>query len=120
ARLQQLPLDAEFWNREIDEESKICLALNQLTPAQLAAKVETDWLKELNSPLRQREFSPMRWDLVVFATIAVLAALVTVLWWRARRERLGSLDRATERTGYAFILPWLIGFLALTLGPMVV
>jgi multiple sugar transport system permease protein len=40
------------------------------------------------------------------------------LAWRARRERLGPLDRAQERAGFAFILPWLIGFLALTLGPM--
>jgi len=42
-----------------------------------------------------------------------------VVWWQARRQKLGPLGRATERTGYAFILPWLIGFIALTFGPMV-
>jgi ABC-type sugar transport system permease subunit len=62
----------------------------------------------------------MRWDVVIFVTIAGLITLTAALWWRARRERLGPLDKSHERTGYAFILPWLIGFLALTLGPMVV
>jgi multiple sugar transport system permease protein len=42
------------------------------------------------------------------------------LWAKARRERLGPLDRSQERAGFAFIAPWLIGFFALTLGPMVV
>ncbi|HEX8520665.1 MAG TPA: extracellular solute-binding protein [Tepidisphaeraceae bacterium] len=119
-RLQQLPRDAEFWTRLVDDKSKQALALNEVTTMQNAKDIEQLWLNELNSPLRKDEFKPMRWDLVVFTTIAVLAALVTLLWIRARREKLGPLDRATERTGYLFILPWLIGFIALSLGPMVV
>src|SRR5688500_5234100 len=62
----------------------------------------------------------MRWDLVIGVTLALLATLVTVLWMQARREKLGPLDRASERAGFAFILPWVIGFVALTAGPMVV
>ena len=34
-------------------------------------------------------------------------------------EKLGGLDLAQERAGWMFIMPWLAGFLALTLGPMV-
>ncbi|HYO09617.1 MAG TPA: extracellular solute-binding protein [Tepidisphaeraceae bacterium] len=120
ARLQQLPRDAELWNRLVDDETKRVLALNVGTTAENAANIERLWLQELGSPLRQREWRPVRWDVVGFSALSVLAALAALLWWRARREHLGPLDRAIERTGYAFILPWVIGFVALTLGPMVV
>ena len=62
----------------------------------------------------------MRWDLIIGVDARGVATLLAVLWMRARREQLGPLDRATERAGFAFILPWLIGFVALTVGPMVV
>jgi multiple sugar transport system permease protein len=120
ARLQQVPRDAEFWTRLVDDKSKRSLALNETSTLDNAKEIEALWHMEMSSPLRQREWSPMRWDVVVFTTIAIIAALATVLWWRARREKLGALDRSMQRSGYAFILPWIIGFLALTIGPMVV
>jgi multiple sugar transport system permease protein len=33
---------------------------------------------------------------------------------------LGAIDRSQERAGWLFISPWLLGFLVLTLGPMIV
>lgn len=120
ARLQQLPRDAEFWNRLVEDKSKQSLSLNETSAMQNAQDIERLWLMELNSPLRQREWPPMRWDIILSVTLAACATLVTLLWLRARRERLGPLDRVNERTGYLFILPWLLGFLALTIGPMIV
>jgi len=120
ARLQQLPRDAELFNRLVDDKSKQSLVLNEVPTLQNAKDIEQLWLNELNSPLRRREWSPMRWDVVISLVAAGVATLVAVLWWRARRERLGPLALASERTGYLFILPWLIGFLALTIGPMFV
>src|SRR5690606_20425636 len=88
-------------------------------PREAAEAVEAAWLAELNSPLRGREHRPMPWGPILLATAGTLGALVLMLWWRARREKLGPLDRAQARAGWAFIAPWLIGFLLLTLGPMV-
>jgi ABC-type sugar transport system permease subunit len=85
-----------------------------------AAEIERLWLNELSSPLRVRQWSPMRWDVVIGVTVVLIAGVISSLWFGARRERLGPLDRTTERTGYLFILPWLIGFLLLALGPMIV
>ena len=120
ARVQQLPRDAERWNRIVENETPAALSLGTQTVKANAEKIERLWLNELNSPLRQRAWSPVRWDVVLYATAAVALTLLALFWWQARRERLGPLDRSMQRTGYLFILPWVIGFLALTLGPMVV
>jgi multiple sugar transport system permease protein len=118
-RLQQIPREPE-WNRLLPDQVNRCIQLGELTPLQAATEAERLWLQELNSPLRRREWQPMRWNIVLAAGLALCATLTGVLWWRAHRERMGPLDRAQERAGFAFILPWVIGFLLLTLGPMLV
>lgn len=120
ARVQRLPRDADRWNRIVEDKTPAALSLGTQSVRDNAQTIERLWLNELNSPLRQQAWSPMRWDLVIYVTAAVALALLAALWWHARRERLGPLDRSMQRTGYLFILPWLFGFLALTLGPMVV
>src|SRR5690606_17964157 len=49
----------------------------------------------------------------------LLAVGGTTMWLRSRRQPLGALDRAQERSGFAFIAPWLVGFALLTAFPMV-
>jgi multiple sugar transport system permease protein len=117
ARLQQIPRQAE-WNQIIDDLSKHSIQLGMEDTLTNARNIEHAWLAELDSPLRQQKWRPMRWDVVVSVTAAVLVTLVTVLWLKSRREKLGPLDRAQQRAGYAFITPWLLGFLLLALGPM--
>jgi multiple sugar transport system permease protein len=119
AKLQQLPPSTEFWRKLLENDTKRSLALDAVSPMQNAREIEAVWLNEINSPLRKQKWSPMRWDVVIGVSLVVLAGLVSCLWVKARMERLGPLDRAQERAGYAFILPWLIGFLLLTLGPMI-
>ena len=118
ARLQQIPPQAE-WRRVLEDRITKAIQLGQATPLEVAREIESAWLAELNSPLRQRDWPRMRWDVVLSVTAAVVATVVAALWWRARRERLGPLDRAQARAGWLFITPWLAGFLVLTLGPMI-
>src|SRR5581483_3703543 len=117
--LQQVPKEPE-WNQILSDDITRSLQLGEVTPAVNAQEIKRDWLAELDSPLRKREWGPMRWNVVVSATAAILVTLITLLWWRARRQKLGALDKVQERAGWSFIAPWLIGFLALTLGPMIV
>src|SRR5581483_11822360 len=113
--LQQVPKEPE-WNQILSDDITRSLQLGEVTPAVNAQEIKRDWLAELDSPLRKREWGPMRWNVVVSATAAILVTLITLLWWRARRQKLGALDKVQERAGWSFIAPWLIGFLALTLG----
>jgi multiple sugar transport system permease protein len=119
ARLQQLPREAE-WDRILTQGINRAIVTGQDTADIAAANVERDWLTELDSPLRRRQFNTMPWTTILSITAAVGATLIFVLWMKARSEKLGPLDRATERAGWLFISPWLLGFLALTLGPMIV
>jgi multiple sugar transport system permease protein len=118
ARLQQLPREQE-WGRILEEHVNRAIVTGQQSPADAAANLQKAWSTELNSPLRKQQWQPMPWTPIVLVTLGIMATLVALLWWKSRREKLGPLDRATERTGFLFIAPWLIGFACLTLGPMV-
>lgn len=118
ARLQQLPREAE-WGRIIDDNIKESIQLGTVSPMQNAKDISRLWQAELDSPLRRHKWNPMRWDVVLTITAALAATVGFVLWLQARREKHGPLDRAQQRAGYAFILPWIIGFFLLALGPMI-
>jgi ABC-type sugar transport system permease subunit/ABC-type glycerol-3-phosphate transport system substrate-binding protein len=119
SRVQQIPREAE-WDRILSDNITNAIQLKEQTTLEAAKMIEARWLGELNSPLRQREWPAMPWGVVyLVAGTAVLLAIVGFVW-SARREQLGVLDRAQQRAGYLFIAPWLIGFLALTAGPMLI
>ena len=69
------------------------------------SEIERRWLDELDSPLRRGAWKPMRWDLIVSLTIAAVARADRAALVARQREKLGPLDRATERAGFAFIAP---------------
>jgi multiple sugar transport system permease protein len=117
-RLQQIPRQAE-WGQIVEQDINRAIVTGQRTPMQAARDIQADWTNELNSPLRQKQWKPMPWGSILSITAALIATLALLLWVRARRERIGPLDRATERAGWMFILPWVIGFLCLALGPMI-
>ncbi|WP_432799168.1 extracellular solute-binding protein [Poriferisphaera sp. WC338] len=118
SRLAQNPRLKKF-DSIVDSEMQKTLQLDKKTPMEAAEAIQSRWLKELESPLNNKAYSRVPWVKVVSVTGVLLALAITVLWWFARKEKLGSLDKAQERTGYLFISPWLIGFLLLVLGPMI-
>ncbi|HEV7298552.1 MAG TPA: extracellular solute-binding protein [Tepidisphaeraceae bacterium] len=116
-RVQQHPREAEF-RQIVSQVTDDALRQGTRSVADAGAEVERQWLAELRSPLRTREFSQINWRAIGSITVAVIAALVTLFWWKARREKIGALDRAQQRAGMAFVSPWVIGFVLLTVGPM--
>lgn len=119
ARLQRNPSENE-WERLLGDNITEAIQLGTATPLAAARRIAEQWNAELDSPLRRSQHGRLRWTPIVAATLGLLATLICAFWWRARRERLGSLDRAQQRAGLAFIAPWLLGFLLLTAGPMLV
>lgn len=118
ARISQNPRQPE-WDRIVGDQISASIQLGSMGTLENARAIEAAWLAELDSPLRRREWGPVRWPLVIGVTAGLLATAVLVLVLRARAERLGPLDKAQERAGFAFIFPWLAGFVLLTAGPMV-
>ena len=118
ARLQQLPREPEFIRILGDNITK-CIQLGQESTMQSAERIQNLWTAELESPLRQKQWPAMPWGTILTITGALLVTVVTALWFKARGEKLGPLDRAQERAGWMFVLPWVLGFVLLTLGPMI-
>jgi multiple sugar transport system permease protein len=118
AQISQIPAQPEF-SQYVTDELGACLELNQVSPAEAAKNLKERWHREMQSPLRRTDFPPMNWRLVGGAALGAVLAAVAVVWAVSRRQKLGHLDLKMERTGWLFISPWVIGFLFLTLGPMV-
>ncbi len=118
ARVQQLPEQTE-WDHILTENVNRSIQLGLQSTEESARQVQSRWLNELDSPTRRTNRGPMPWTRIVLLSMAVLAVAAALGWLKARREKLGLLDAAQERAGWMFIMPWLVGFLALTLGPMV-
>ncbi len=119
SRLGQLPAESEFV-RILQDETERAIRLNQKTPQQAAKDIESRWLEELKSPLRNRSYPKMPWKIVTSSAAGLLFVAIVVLFLWLRREKLGAIDRAQERAGWIFISPWIIGFLLLTFGPMLI
>jgi multiple sugar transport system permease protein len=117
-RIQQNPPEPE-WQRIVDKHAASAIQLGSRTTAEVAENIKSEWLTELASPLRKQKWQPFNWTLILSVTAGLLATTLLILFLKARREKLGHIDRATERAGFAFIAPWLVGFLFLTAGPMV-
>ena len=97
--------------------NEAALHLGTASPEQMAREVEARWLAIVDSPLRQ-DYPQMRWYSISSVAAGAIVVAGTLLWLRARRQKLGALDRAQERAGFAFIAPWLIGFALFTAFPM--
>ncbi len=117
ARLDVMPREPEF-ARILAERITNSIQLGQETPLQSAEAIKARWLAELDSPLRRQAWPAMNWSLILglISTIMVIAVASLVL--HLRRMRLGPIDLAQEKAGWAFIAPWIIGFVLLAFGPM--
>lgn len=116
--ISQFPAEQEY-SQDMTDELAGCLELNNQSPQTAAKNLTARWDREMASPLNRDDYPPMNWGLVKIAAAAILIAVVAGAWAVTRRQKLGALDRKIERTGWLFVSPWVIGFLALTLGPMV-
>ncbi|MEM1109629.1 MAG: extracellular solute-binding protein [Planctomycetota bacterium] len=114
---QLLPRQREFEDIFLaEQDAAIRLGTRSIEDA--LANIDRRWAFELSSPLKTKTYPRMPWLSVGSGLLAVILAAVAFVWWRARREKLGALDRAHERSGLGFISIWVIGFVALTAGPM--
>jgi multiple sugar transport system permease protein len=89
--------------------------LDGMTPKEAATRMSHRWSAVLDSPLRRGQFSAMPWhELIASGFVLIgLGVLVLVLW--ILRQRWGR----ESILGMVFISPWLVGFIGLTVFPMI-
>jgi multiple sugar transport system permease protein len=96
------------------------LQLNTLSPAAGLAQMETQVNAYLEKYRTLTVSPPVPWKRVgaVLALLA-LAVVAASAWYIRKQGPLGRLARAEERTGYLFIMPWILGMFIFSLFPIV-
>lgn len=113
------PVGQVLWNEQIVAAD---MALRgELSPRKALENSARRVQDELNRIYIPPVYPNLRWNRVVLIGAALLAGLLA-LWIRAivRFTRNTRLYRKEAVVGILFIMPWLLGFLIFTLGPMFV
>lgn len=105
-----------LWDEHVKATEQVMLG--KVTPMAGLTDGQTTVQRELDTLAAKDTYS-----LVPAASVGGVAGVIALCgavwaWVAWRRARLGLLARAEARWGFFCIAPWIIGFLALTLGPM--
>ncbi len=91
----------------------------QTTADKLLRENQTLAQNRLNDLRKQENLSPFNWT---YAGLVALGIVAGILFWIYRPEfgrKLTQLERHDAKSGYKFLMPWLIGTAVFTLGPMI-
>ena len=100
--------------RAIEQASR-----GKATPAEALKEAQTRVQNVLNQELEKEKYPvvDLRRPLAIAFGVTLVGLIGWVVWMlRTSTERV---NKAETRAGYLFIAPWIIGFTAFTLGPMV-
>ncbi len=100
------------------------LATNHATSGKTAMSAMTEGTQvvqsELDKVFHQDDFPPLDQRIPIAITSVLVLGLLIFLGTRLRRIlRMGELSRREALAGYLFAAPWIIGFVALTAGPII-
>ncbi len=120
-RIARNPPQKGQFNQYFTQQLEDSLQMGQTSTLAAAGALQRQWGNYLNAPLQTKKFPTMPWApwmeaIFIVGAIAAIAAVALVI---KRREK-GSLAARQTFSGYAFISPWVIGFLAFALVPMIV
>jgi multiple sugar transport system permease protein len=77
--------------------------------------------RELDKVFEKARYPRLDWRGPIALIAGVFALIFGGVWWLVRRAGpVGKLMRAEAVSGYLFASPWIIGFLAFTIGPILV
>lgn len=105
-----------LWNEHL--RATDAAVLGTITPHDALERGQLAVQRELDAVFNQARYPvvslvPLYLSIALVALLGALAAYISY-----RKARLGRLARADAKWGYLFVAPWVIGFLACTLGPM--
>ncbi len=99
----------------LQQEITAALRLGIKSPLAAAHAITRRWKALRDASRNQSDHPPMPWRFLAIVTTMALA--LPLIWWLWRILRTDA-KYARNRIGVLFISPWLIGFCALTAGPM--
>jgi multiple sugar transport system permease protein len=75
--------------------------------------------ERLNYLLRQRSLTPFNWWLGGLVGVALFGGLAAWIYLPERKVRRSGRQKRESRLAYLFIMPWILGLVAFTAGPMI-
>ncbi len=112
------PAGLKLWNGQADAQD---LAWNHGdTPAGALAVNTAEVQQALDRFFEPPLGAEVRWKYLVWGYLALLAAVAGLVYWRHRAKHLTrGIYRREWYAGLGFAVPWLLGFIVLSGGPMV-
>lgn len=80
---------------------------------------ESEVKPRLDQILKQESLPPFRWDIAMAGGFLACLGILVWLYGPKGSTSLTSAERKESRAAYGFLTPWIIGTVALTLGPMI-
>ncbi|HUT33219.1 MAG TPA: extracellular solute-binding protein [Planctomycetota bacterium] len=112
------PVGQFLWNQQV--QAMEAAIYHRGSVAQVLQRHAAEVQRELDRVHRAPTGARVNWSVPLAAYVALLVAVALVLWWRHRRQsRSRGYFRREQRAGVLFALPWLIGFIVFTGGPIV-
>jgi len=91
-----------------------------ITPKEGLAEAQELATNRLNDLLKQESLPKLNWAGAILFMLGLLLALLAWIYFPERGKRQGPRERTESRVGYLFLLPWIVGMVFFTLGPMLV
>jgi multiple sugar transport system permease protein len=114
------PVGQFLWNEQVRAMEGAIYHRDDLPVEKILAQHAAQVQHELDRVYRIRTEPKVNWNVPLFAYVGALLTTAFVLWWRHRRlsQSRGYFLRE-YRAGVLFALPWIIGFVVFTGGPIV-
>lgn len=74
--------------------------------------------QRLDYLLKQKNLEPFNWGIAVAVALALFLVLVGWIYWPEFKVRRTSKQKKENFAGYMFVMPWILGVVLLTIGPM--
>lgn len=106
-----------LWSEHVRALERACV--KKVTPEQALKEAQETVQRELDAFYGKEKYPIL--DLKIPMYIAVLAffGFIGYFAYEFKKAKLGKIDKHEAKAAYWFVSPWVIGFLVLTIGPMV-
>lgn len=107
-----------LWDEHVGAMDQACY--HKATPHEALAAGQAVVQRELDNYYQQDGFPIVQTAFLTYGFGGLGVIAIVLIWAWMRRLRLAKLARHEARWGWLLVSPWLVGFVALTLGPMLV
>jgi len=105
-----------LWNEHTSAMERACY--HKATPKESLLIAQNTVQRDLDAFYSKDNYPKVDLNIPLYVAIALTVVGMIVLFVLFQRLKLGRLAKNEAKWAYLFVSPWVIGFLALTLGPM--